>query len=97
MICFKVGPALIAGNTLVLKSSEKAPLTSLLFARLAKEAGFPPGVFNVVSGFGKTCGDALARHKDIRKIAFTGSSGTGKLIQKAAVESNFKDCSLELG
>ncbi|EYE93125.1 aldehyde dehydrogenase family protein [Aspergillus ruber CBS 135680] len=97
MICFKVGPALIAGNTMVLKSSEKAPLTSLLFARLAKEAGFPPGVFNVLSGFGQTCGDAIARHKEIRKIAFTGSSRTGKLIQKAAVESNFKDCSLELG
>ncbi|OGM49498.1 aldehyde dehydrogenase [Aspergillus bombycis] len=97
MICFKVGPALIAGNTLVLKSSEKAPLTSLLFARLAKEAGFPPGVLNVLSGFGLPCGDAIARHMDIRKIAFTGSTRTGKLIQKAAVDSNLKSCTLELG
>ncbi|RHZ49038.1 uncharacterized protein CDV56_101992 [Aspergillus thermomutatus] len=97
MICFKVGPALIAGNTLVLKSSEKAPLTSLLFARLAKEAGFPPGVLNVLSGFGLPCGDAIARHMDIRKIAFTGSTKTGKLIQKAAVDSNLKSCTLELG
>ncbi|KAL4744932.1 hypothetical protein BDW72DRAFT_208623 [Aspergillus terricola var. indicus] len=97
MICFKVGPALIAGNTLVLKSSEKAPLTSLLFARLAKEAGFPPGVLNVLSGFGLPCGDAIARHMQIRKIAFTGSTRTGKLIQKAAVDSNLKSCTLELG
>lgn len=97
MICFKVGPALIAGNTLVLKSSEKAPLTSILFARLAKEAGFPPGVLNIVSGFGLPCGDAIARHMDIRKIAFTGSTRTGKLIQKAAVDSNLKSCTLELG
>jgi len=93
MICFKVGLALVAGNTLVLKSSEKAPLTFLLLARFAKEAGLPPGVFNVVSGFGQTCGDALARRQGIRKIAFTGSSRTGKLIQKAAVKFNFKDCS----
>ncbi|KAL3450256.1 aldehyde dehydrogenase domain-containing protein [Aspergillus insuetus] len=97
MICFKVGPALIAGNTLVLKSSEKAPLTSLLFARLAKEAGFPPGVLNILSGFGLPCGDAIARHMEIRKIAFTGSTRTGKLIQKAAVDSNLKSCTLELG
>ncbi|PYH76800.1 aldehyde dehydrogenase [Aspergillus uvarum CBS 121591] len=97
MICFKVGPSLIAGNTLVLKSSEKAPLTSLLFARLVHEAGFPPGVFNVVSGYGLPCGDAIARHMEIRKIAFTGSTRTGKAIQKAAVESNMKSCTLELG
>ncbi|KAL3429097.1 aldehyde dehydrogenase domain-containing protein, partial [Aspergillus tetrazonus] len=97
MICFKVGPALIAGNTLVLKSSEKAPLTSILFAKLAHEAGFPPGVLNILSGFGLPCGDAIARHMDIRKIAFTGSTRTGKLIQKAAVDSNLKSCTLELG
>ncbi|GLA67592.1 hypothetical protein AtubIFM54640_011260 [Aspergillus tubingensis] len=97
MICFKVGPALIAGNTLVLKSSEKAPLTSILFAKLAHEAGFPPGVLNILSGFGLPCGDAIARHMDIRKITFTGSTRTGKLIQKAAVDSNLKSCTLELG
>jgi aldehyde dehydrogenase (NAD+) len=97
MLAFKVGPALTAGNTLVLKSSEKAPLTSLLFAKLAHEAGFPPGVLNVLSGFGLPCGDAIARHLDIRKIAFTGSAATGKKIQKAAAESNLKSCTLELG
>ncbi|KAJ5718831.1 uncharacterized protein N7483_009913 [Penicillium malachiteum] len=97
MLCFKVGPSLIAGNTLIVKSSEKAPLTCLLFARLAHEAGFPPGVLNFLSGFGLPCGDAIARHPIIRKIAFTGSSMTGKLIQKAAAESNLKSCTLELG
>ncbi|KAL2812680.1 Aldehyde/histidinol dehydrogenase [Aspergillus cavernicola] len=97
MICFKVGPALIAGNTLVLKSSEKASLTSPLFARLAKEARFPPGVLNILSGFGLPCEDAIARHMDILNIAFTGSTRTGKIIQKAAVDSNLKSCTLELG
>ncbi|KAM0414644.1 hypothetical protein ACHAPT_013515 [Fusarium lateritium] len=97
MMSMKIGPSLIAGNTLVLKSSEKSPLTSLLFARLAKRAGMPAGVLNVVSGFGKPCGDHLARHMKIRKISFTGSVPTGKLVQKAAAESNLKDCTLELG
>ncbi|KIV83633.1 hypothetical protein PV11_05639 [Exophiala sideris] len=97
MLAFKVGPALTAGNTLVLKSSEKAPLTSLLFAKLAQEAGYPPGVLNVLSGFGLPCGDAIARHPEIRKIAFTGSAATGKKIQRAAAESNLKSCTLELG
>ncbi|PYH69528.1 aldehyde dehydrogenase [Aspergillus vadensis CBS 113365] len=89
MICFKVGPALITGNTL-------APLTSILFAKLAHEAGFPPGVLNILSGFGVPCGDAIARHMDIHKIALTGSKHTGKLIQKAAVDSNLKSCMLQL-
>ncbi|KAL4969093.1 Aldehyde/histidinol dehydrogenase [Aspergillus stella-maris] len=97
MLCFKVGPALTAGNTLIVKSSEKAPLTSLLFARLAAEVGYPPGVLNILSGFGMPCGDAIARHMEIRKIAFTGSTRTGRLIQRAAVESNLKSCTLELG
>lgn len=82
MICFKVGPALIAGNTLVLKFSEKAPLTSLLFARLAKEAGLPPGVLNILSGFGLPCGDAIARHMDIRKIASRAAPGQASLSKK---------------
>ncbi|OJI96133.1 hypothetical protein ASPVEDRAFT_119858 [Aspergillus versicolor CBS 583.65] len=97
MMCMKIGPSLIAGNTLVLKSSEKSPLTSLLFARLAKQAGLPIGVLNILSGLGKPCGDCLARHMKIRKISFTGSAHTGKLVQKAAAESNLKDCTLELG
>ncbi|CAG8214274.1 unnamed protein product [Penicillium olsonii] len=97
MLCMKIGPSLIAGNTLVLKSSEKSPLTSLLFARLAKQAGLPAGVLNILSGLGLPCGDSLARHMDVRKISFTGSARTGMLVQRAAAESNLKDCTLELG
>lgn len=97
MMCMKIGPSLIAGSTLVMKSSEKSPLTSLLFARLAKQAGLPPGVLNILSGLGKPCGDSLARHMKVRKISFTGSAPTGKLVQQAAAESNLKDCTLELG
>lgn len=97
MMAMKIGPALVSGNCLIMKSSEKAPLTSLLLARLSKEAGIPPGVLNILSGFGRPCGEALARHLEIRKIAFTGSVPTGKLIQKAAAESNLKSCTLELG
>ncbi|OPB42775.1 hypothetical protein A0O28_0084110 [Trichoderma guizhouense] len=97
MLAFKVAPALMAGNTMVLKSSERAPLSPLLFARLAKEAGLPPGVLNVLSGFGNPCGDAIARHMEIRKISFTGSHATGKIVQRAAAESNLKVCTLELG
>lgn len=97
MMSMKIGPSLIAGNCLIVKSSEKAPLTSLLLARLSKEAGIPAGVLNVLSGFGRPCGDALARHQEIRKIAFTGSVSTGKLVQIAAAESNLKSCTLELG
>ncbi|PKK48521.1 hypothetical protein CI102_5759 [Trichoderma harzianum] len=97
MLAFKVAPALMTGNTMVLKSSERAPLSPLLFARLAKEAGLPPGVLNVLSGFGNPCGDAIARHMEIRKISFTGSHATGKIVQRAAAESNLKVCTLELG
>lgn len=97
MLAFKVAPALMAGNTMVLKSSEKAPLSPLLFARLAKEAGLPPGVLNVLSGFGNPCGDAIARHMGIRRISFTGSHATGKIVQRAAAEPNLKVCTLELG
>ncbi|KAL4796400.1 Aldehyde/histidinol dehydrogenase [Aspergillus venezuelensis] len=66
-------------------------------ANLAPQAGFPPGVLNVLSGFGMPCGDASARHMEIRKSAFTGSTRTERLIQRAAVESNLKSCTLELG
>ncbi|KAH0028800.1 aldehyde dehydrogenase, partial [Aureobasidium melanogenum] len=94
---FKMGPALIGGNTLVLKSSEKSPLTALVLARLVKEAGFPPGVFNVLSGYGNPAGAAMASHMKIRKIGFTGSARTGRLIKEAAAKSNLKRVSLELG
>lgn len=97
MFAFKVAPALITGNTVVLKSSEKAPLSSLKLASLIKEAGFPPGVVNVLSGFGMPTGSAMAMHMKIRKLSFTGSISTGKKIMKMAADSNLKNVSLELG
>ncbi|KIW95305.1 uncharacterized protein Z519_03889 [Cladophialophora bantiana CBS 173.52] len=97
MFAFKVAPALICGNTVVLKSSEKAPLSSLKLASLIKEAGFPPGVVNVVSGFGDPTGSAIGLHMKIRKISFTGSVATGRKILKMAADSNLKNVSLELG
>lgn len=97
MFAFKVAPALICGNTVVLKPSEKAPLSSLKLATLIKEAGFPPGVVNVLNGFGDTTGSAIAQHMKIRKISFTGSVATGRKILKMAADSNLKNVSLELG
>jgi aldehyde dehydrogenase (NAD+) len=97
MLAMKVSPALITGNTLVLKSSEKAPLTSLLFAKLAAEVGLPKGVLNILSGFGRPCGEAIAKHMDIRKLSFTGSAIAGRAVKKAAAESNLKNVTLELG
>jgi len=97
MMTFKLAPALMAGNTIVFKSSERAPLTSLLVAQLIKEAGFPAGVVNILSGDGPCCGNALASHMKIRKISFTGSVRAGKAIQAAAAASNLKKVSLELG
>jgi len=97
MFAFKVAPALICGNTVVLKSSEKAPLSALKLAQLADEAGFPPGVLNVVSGFGDPTGSAICLHNKIRKISFTGSVATGRKILKMSAESNLKNVSLELG
>ncbi|KFY72131.1 hypothetical protein V499_07702 [Pseudogymnoascus sp. VKM F-103] len=93
----KAAPALAAGNTVVLKSSEKAPLTSLKLAGLAIEAGFPPGVLNVLSGHGHISGATLSSHLDVRAISFTGSTRTGRLIQTAAAQSNLKNVILELG
>ncbi|RKO87449.1 aldehyde dehydrogenase [Blyttiomyces helicus] len=97
MLSWKLGPALACGNTVVLKTSEKTPLSALRLCELINEAGFPPGVVNVISGFGPTAGDAIARHMDIRKVAFTGSSAVGRLILKAAADSNLKKVTLELG
>ncbi len=96
MWCVKVIPCIVAGNTIIVKSSEKAPLTSLKLAALAAEAGFPPGVINILSGFGPA-GAALASHMDIRKISFTGSTRTGRLILEAAAKSNMKRVSLRDG
>ena len=80
---WKCGPALAAGNTIIVKTSEKTPLSALKIASLAKEAGFPPGVLNVVSGHGMPAGNALASHMDVDKIAFTGSTATGRKIMEA--------------
>jgi acyl-CoA reductase-like NAD-dependent aldehyde dehydrogenase len=97
MAAWKIGPVLAAGNSLVLKPSEKSPLTAIRVAELAVEAGIPPGVFNVVPGFGQTAGKALAQHMDVDGIAFTGSTATGKQIMQYAGASNMKRVSLECG
>jgi acyl-CoA reductase-like NAD-dependent aldehyde dehydrogenase len=96
MLAWKVAPALAAGNTVVLKPSEETPLTALRFAELTLEAGLPPGVFNVVTGFGIGAGSALVEHPDVDKIAFTGSVETGRAIMREAANT-MKRVSLELG
>uniref|UniRef100_L2GG62 aldehyde dehydrogenase (NAD(+)) n=1 Tax=Colletotrichum fructicola (strain Nara gc5) TaxID=1213859 RepID=L2GG62_COLFN len=97
MLSWKIGPALATGNTIVMKTAEQTPLSALVFANLVKEAGFPPGVFNLISGFGKVAGAAISSHRDIDKIAFTGSTVVGRQIMKAAASSNLKKVTLELG
>ena len=97
MQSWKWGPALACGNTVVLKPAEQTPLTALRVARLAQEVGFPDGVINVVPGYGPTAGAALSGHMDVDKIAFTGETGTGKIVMTAAAQSNLKRVSLELG
>jgi aldehyde dehydrogenase (NAD+) len=97
MWAWKIGPAVACGNTVVLKSAEQTPLGALVAATLVKEAGFPPGVINVISGFGKVAGAALSSHMDVDKIAFTGSTVVGRTILKAAASSNLKKVTLELG
>ena len=96
MAAWKLGPALAAGNTVVLKSAEQTPLSILVFAKLVKEAGFPPGVLNILNGHGKVAGAAMAQHPDIDKIAFTGSTGTGREIMKMA-SATLKNVTLECG
>uniref|UniRef100_A0A5B6ZSC3 Aldehyde dehydrogenase domain-containing protein n=1 Tax=Davidia involucrata TaxID=16924 RepID=A0A5B6ZSC3_DAVIN len=97
MFAWKVGPALACGNTIVLKTAEQTPLTALYAAKLLHEAGLPPGVLNVVSGYGPTAGAALASHMDVDKLAFTGSTNTGKIVLELAARSNLKPVTLELG
>ena len=97
MWAWKIGPAIACGNTVVIKSAEQTPLSALYMGKLIKEAGFPPGVINVVSGFGKTAGAAISAHMDIDKVAFTGSTLVGRQIMKAAAASNLKKVTLELG
>jgi len=97
MAAWKFAPVLASGNSLVLKPSEKSPLTALKVAELAVEAGIPPGVFNVVPGLGPTAGKALALHMDVDAIAFTGSTATGRQVMQYAGQSNLKRVSLECG
>ncbi|GKV18903.1 hypothetical protein SLEP1_g29224 [Rubroshorea leprosula] len=97
MFAWKVGPALACGNTIVLKTAEQTPLTALYVAKLFHEAGLPPGVLNVVSGYGPTAGAPLVSHMDVDKIAFTGSTDIGKIVLELAAKSNLKPVTLELG
>jgi 4-(gamma-glutamylamino)butanal dehydrogenase len=94
---WKIGPALVAGNSVVLKPAEQSPLGALVLARLAKEAGLPDGAFNVVPGFGEKTGKPLALHSDVDMIAFTGSTEVGKLMLVYAGQSNMKRVALECG
>jgi acyl-CoA reductase-like NAD-dependent aldehyde dehydrogenase len=96
MAAFKIGPALAAGNTLILKPAEQTPLTAMRLAELAVEAGFPEGVFNLITGYGETAGAAITGHSGIDKVAFTGSTEVGKQIL-AASTGNLKRVTLELG
>ena len=97
MAMWKVAPALAMGNSVVLKPAEQSPLTALKLGELALEAGLPPGVFNVVPGFGGAAGKALALHNDVDMLAFTGSGAVGKLLMQYSGQSNLKRVSLELG
>jgi len=97
MQAFKLAPALAAGNTVLLKPAEQTPLTALRVGELILEAGFPTGVVNILPGFGPTAGAAIARHMDVDKVAFTGSTEVGHLILEAAAQTNLKRVTLELG
>lgn len=94
---WKIAPALVMGNSVVLKPAENSSLTAIRMAQLAVEAGLPEGVLNVVTGYGASAGAALARHMDVAKIAFTGSGLSGRRILEAAAASNMKQVQLELG
>src|SRR6266480_4774543 len=97
MQAWKLGPALATGCTVVMKPAEQTPLTALRVGELMLEAGFPEGVVNLLPGYGPTAGAAIARHMDVDKVAFTGSTEVGHLIMKAAAETNLKRVTLELG
>jgi acyl-CoA reductase-like NAD-dependent aldehyde dehydrogenase len=96
LAAWKTAPALACGNTVVLKPAEQTPLSALRLGELAAEAGFPPGVLNVVPGFGETAGAALVRHPGVDAISFTGSTGVGRAVMRAAADT-LKKVSLELG
>ncbi|CAD2217271.1 aldehyde dehydrogenase (NAD+) [Angomonas deanei] len=94
---WKLGPALAMGNTIVLKPAEQTPLSALRLGEMITEAGFPAGVVNIIPGYGATAGAAIAKHMDVDKVAFTGSTLVGREIMRMAAESNIKKVSLELG
>jgi len=96
MLAWKWGPALAGGNAIVMKTAEQTPLSAMRLAELAIDVGFPPGVINLLAGLGETTGDAMVKHPDIDKIAFTGHVDTAKIIQKNAANS-LKRCTFELG
>ncbi len=95
--CWKLAPALAMGNVLVIKTAELSPLYGLRLAQLVLEAGFPPGVVNILTGLGTVAGQALAEHMGVHKLAFTGSGPVGRQILIAAARSNLKKVTLELG
>ncbi|MBS1153395.1 MAG: Aldehyde dehydrogenase, partial [Myxococcaceae bacterium] len=97
LAAWKLGPALAVGCTVVLKPSELTPLTALKLAELAQEAGLPPGVLNVVPGYGDPAGEAIARHPGVDKVSFTGSVRTARRLLHASADTNLKRLSLELG
>lgn len=97
MWAWKIGPAIACGNTVVIKTAETTPLSALIAAELIDQAGFPPGVINIITGYGNIAGSALSRHMDVDKIAFTGSTAVGRQILKDAASSNLKKVTLELG
>jgi acyl-CoA reductase-like NAD-dependent aldehyde dehydrogenase len=97
MAAWKIAPVLAAGNSLVLKPSEKSPLSAIRLGELALEAGLPPGALQILPGYGQTAGAALAAHQDVDCITFTGSTATGKSVMQAAAQSNLKRVSLECG
>jgi aldehyde dehydrogenase (NAD+) len=97
MQAWKLAPALATGNTVVMKPAEQTPLTALRVGELIVEAGFPPGVVNLLPGYGPTAGAAIARHMDVDKVAFTGSTEVGHLVLEASAKSNLKRVTLELG
>ena len=97
MACWKVGPALAAGNSVILKPAEQSPLSAIALGKLALEADIPPGVLNIVPGFGETAGQALGLHNDVDALTFTGSTEVGKYFLRYAAESNMKRVTLECG
>jgi acyl-CoA reductase-like NAD-dependent aldehyde dehydrogenase len=97
MAAWKIGPALAAGNSIVLKPAEESPLSAIFLGELAVQAGIPPGVLNVVPGYGQTAGKAIGLHKDIDFVGFTGSTEVGKLFLTYSGQSNMKGLSLECG